>query len=81
MQPYYDYLLHKISKQDLWKKAQISDSQDVIHREISYATFDELVKIIKNNLKAKKLKNVDVIIVGPPCQAYSIIGRAIMKKI
>lgn len=80
MQPYYDYLLHKISKQDLWKKAQISDSKDVIHREISYATFDELVKIIKNNLKAKKLKNVDVIIGGPPCQAYSIIGRAIMKK-
>lgn len=80
MQPYYDYLLHKISKQELWKKAQISDSQDVIHKEISHTTFNELVKIIQNNLKTKKLKNIDVIIGGPPCQAYSIIGRAIMKK-
>ena len=77
---YYDYLLHKISKQDLWKIAQVSDSQDIIHREISYTTFDDLVKIINNNLKAKQLKNIDVIIGGPPCQAYSIIGRAIMKK-
>ena len=77
---YYDYLLHKISKQDLWQKAKVLDLQEVIHKEISYTTFNDLVRIIKNNLKAKKAKSVDVIIGGPPCQAYSIIGRAIMKK-
>ena len=77
---YYDYLLHKISKQDLWQKEKVLDLQEVIHKEISYTTFNDLVRIIKNNLKAKKAKSVDVIIGGPPCQAYSIIGRAIMKK-
>jgi len=77
---YYDYLLKKITSDKLWEEAGVSNSNDVINMTISNETFDDITKIIKNNLKEKKLKRVDIIIGGPPCQAYSVVGRARMKE-
>ncbi|WP_419767528.1 DNA cytosine methyltransferase [Arcobacter sp.] len=76
---YNDYLLEKITTEELWEKANILNSNDVINKPISSETFDDITTIINKNLKEKKLKNIDVIIGGPPCQAYSVIGRARMK--
>jgi len=76
---YYDYLLKKITRDKLWEVAEVSNSNDVINMTISNETFDDIAKIIKNNLEEKKLKKVDIIIGGPPCQAYSVVGRARMK--
>lgn len=77
---YYNYLLKKISRDELWKEANIIDSNDVINSTISDETFDDITEKVKSNLKKKKLKKIDVIIGGPPCQAYSIVGRARMKE-
>lgn len=77
---YYNYLLKKISTEELWQVAGVSDSQDVINKEISKNTFNDIVDTIKSNLISKGLSSIDVIIGGPPCQVYSIIGRAKMKE-
>ncbi len=77
---YYDYLLKKITRDELWKKANILNSNDVINATISDETFNDIVKKIKKNIKEKNVKKVDVIIGGPPCQAYSVVGRARMKE-
>jgi len=77
---YHDYLLKKITRDELWGKSGVADSQDVINTEISDNTFNAIVKTVKQNLKAKKEKKVDLIIGGPPCQAYSVVGRARMKE-
>ena len=76
---YYDYLLKKITREELWEKAKVKDSKDVINTFISDDTFEDITKTVKQTLKNKNIKNVDLIIGGPPCQAYSIVGRARMK--
>jgi DNA (cytosine-5)-methyltransferase 1 len=77
---YNDYLLKKITRDELWNKANVSNSNEVINTFIGDDTFDAITATIKKNLKQKNLKNVDLIIGGPPCQAYSIVGRARMKE-
>jgi len=77
---YYDYLLKKITRDELCKKANIINSNEIINETISDKTFENIAKKIEQNLKEKKLKKVDIIIGGPPCQAYSVVGRARMKE-
>ena len=77
---YHDYLLKKITRDELWEKSGVTDSLDVINTEIGDNTFNAIVKVVKQNLKTKKEKKVDLIIGGPPCQAYSVVGRARMKE-
>lgn len=77
---YEDYLLKKISKKELLKNANVLESDDIINIAISDNTFDSITKKVHNNMKIKKVKKVDLIIGGPPCQAYSVVGRARMKE-
>ena len=77
---YHNYLLKKITRDELWKEANVLNSSNVINATISDETFDDIVKKIQKNIKEKKVKKVDVIIGGPPCQAYSVVGRARMKE-
>ena len=39
-----------------------------------------IIKLIKSSMEKEKIKKIDVIIGGPPCQAYSVIGRSRMKE-
>jgi DNA (cytosine-5)-methyltransferase 1 len=77
---YNDYLLKKISTDELWEYANINNTEEVINTEISNDTFENISTKVKKNLKSKNLKKVDLIIGGPPCQAYSVVGRARMKE-
>jgi len=72
---YYDYLLKKIDRDTLWQKANLNKNE-IINSEISDNTINSIFNQIKTNMKNKNIKEVDVIIGGPPCQAYSIAGRA-----
>lgn len=77
---YYDYLLKKLTRDELWRESGVADSHDVINAEINNNTFSAIVKTIKHNLQRKNKKSVDLIIGGPPCQAYSVVGRSRMKE-
>jgi len=52
----------------------IKDS--VINCEISYENLLFLFKKIDKQLEISESKNLDIIVGGPPCQAYSVIGRS-----
>jgi len=60
-------------KEGLWKNVPERIINSVINKEISKKTIKDIFKKIDNELNGQK---VDIIIGGPPCQAYSVAGRA-----
>ena len=75
---YYNYLASKISKEELianhkkqWKKAKATALQISLGDE----NHNYVQKLVKKRLKGKKKW---ALIGGPPCQAYSVVGRSRM---
>jgi DNA (cytosine-5)-methyltransferase 1 len=71
---YTDYLRSEIkNKEELWNKIPKHLIDSVINKEISEKSLPDIFKTIDEELNNR---NVDLIIGGPPCQAYSVVGRA-----
>jgi DNA (cytosine-5)-methyltransferase 1 len=70
---YLAYLKNEISRDELWSKIPQKLLNTVINAEISELTIKNIFKHIDEQLNSDK---VDIIIGGPPCQAYSIVGRS-----
>jgi DNA (cytosine-5)-methyltransferase 1 len=70
---YYSYLKGEITRSKLWDSIPGEVMSSVIHSEITTNTIDKSFTSIDEQLTSKK---VDVIIGGPPCQAYSLVGRS-----
>lgn len=58
--------------------AQVPDyiTDSVINSEISYDNLSDLFGKIDRQLEISDNKKIDIVIGGPPCQAYSVIGRS-----
>jgi len=72
LEPYYDYLQSNISKTELYKLVPKRTLQSVLNYQISDKNINEIFDKIDSELKTKK---IDLLIGGPPCQAYSLLGR------
>jgi DNA (cytosine-5)-methyltransferase 1 len=73
---YESYLRNKKEKEDgckLWNQVPIDVTDTVIQAAIGEDTINPLFEKVD---KLRDGKEVDLIIGGPPCQAYSIAGRA-----
>ena len=70
---YYDYLKGKTSRKHLWDSVPQNLINSVINKEISAETLPFLFEAIDNEVGNEE---VDLVIGGPPCQAYSVAGRA-----
>lgn len=71
---YKDYLLGKITRDSLISKYDLQNEVDsVMCEKITKENCKSLITKVKTRLKGE---NLDIIIGGPPCQAYSYIGRA-----
>lgn len=77
---YKKYLCEKQEKEDgnkLWKQVPPEVISTVIQSEIGENTINEIFKLVDKLIKDK---HIDIIVGGPPCQAYSVAGRARMGK-
>jgi DNA (cytosine-5)-methyltransferase 1 len=70
---YHSYLKNTICRDTFWGETPEHLIQSVINDEISAKTIDKIFRQIDQQLYSKK---VDVVIGGPPCQAYSLVGRS-----
>lgn len=73
---YYDYEKGKITRKQLLEKVPEEELKTVINKEMSEATIKGIFNTIDDIKKEKGIDKIDVIIGGPPCQAYSLVGRA-----
>ena len=69
---YYSYLKGEITRDDLYKKVPKNVVDTVINVTISDDTINDTFKKIRQLANGHK---IDMIIGGPPCQAYSLLGR------
>jgi DNA (cytosine-5)-methyltransferase 1 len=73
LKPYNSYLKKDISRENFWKIIPEEIMHSVINDEISGKSTENIFKYIDKRLNSEK---VDLIIGGPPCQAYSLVGRS-----
>lgn len=69
---YQDYLKGNILRDELWAKIPDNLIKSVINTEISEKTLPYIFEQIDSSLNNEI---VDIVIGGPPCQAYSVAGR------
>jgi DNA (cytosine-5)-methyltransferase 1 len=75
---YQNYVLGNITRDEIIEKYGLQNERDsVICAKIGDKNYKELISEIKKRLNGERL---DIIVGGPPCQAYSHIGRAVDDK-
>jgi DNA (cytosine-5)-methyltransferase 1 len=72
---YYDYTAGLISRDELFALLPNEMSDLIINTEISDDSIEDIFSKINTNLNKLENKEIDLIVGGPPCQAYSLIGR------
>lgn len=70
---YADYLDGNLSRQEFFAHVPELITSSVINAEIGKATLPDIFSKVDTLLKNRKL---DLIVGGPPCQAYSVVGRS-----
>lgn len=71
---YLQYLRGEINRQELYSKIPNDILSSVIHRAIGEENNAAIFGSIDSKLPADG--EIDLIVGGPPCQAYSLVGRA-----
>jgi DNA (cytosine-5)-methyltransferase 1 len=71
---YLDYLKGKIQREEFYN--HLEGPNPVINTEIRKNNRNMIVEKIRENMEQLNIKCIDLFIGGPPCQAYSLIGRA-----
>lgn len=76
---YKKYILGEITRDELIDKYDLQEERNsVICAKIEKDNYQKIIEQVKIQLNGKRL---DIIVGGPPCQAYSYIGRAQNKNI
>jgi len=70
---YYDYLHGRVTRSQLYQSIPEKETVSVVNAEISKDTIKNIFNQIDSLLDGK---SVDLIIGGPPCQSYSLVGRS-----
>lgn len=73
---YMDYLKKKITREQLYNMIPREIIDSVVCETMSVDSMPSVFARIDRAMKFRNIKTVDIILGGPPCQAYSMAGRA-----
>ena len=76
IQFYHAYERGEITRAELMEHIPEEVIATVINEELSDKSIKGVFEQIDKNMKDAGVEHVDVIVGGPPCQAYSLVGRA-----
>ena len=71
---YQKYLYGQITREELYNLIPNELLESVINKKMTDANMDSIFTKVDELIGAN---GVDVIVGGPPCQAYSLVGRAV----
>lgn len=74
---YHQYLRAEIDRDKLYSKVAQEELNSVINQTMSKESMPELFGKIDTLINKQRITSVDLIVGGPPCQAYSLVGRAV----
>ncbi len=77
---YQKYLKREISREQLYSYIPEELINSVINETMSEENMENIFNQINMALNNKKIDDVDLIVGGPPCQAYSLVGRAVKEN-
>lgn len=77
IEQYRKYLAGQITRDELYSLVPVTELNTVINETMSDHSMLGIYKQVDGSMKAKEVENVDLIVGGPPCQAYSLVGRAV----
>jgi len=72
---YKDYYYGKIDRDNFYSAIPFDKTDTVVNEEISEDKFNLIISRITDVKRQLDINEIDVIIGGPPCQAYSVRGR------
>lgn len=76
VQFYYAYERGEITREELFEHVPAQVIATVINEELSDKSIKRVFKQIDKSIEDAGVGHIDVIVGGPPCQAYSLVGRA-----
>jgi len=75
LKTYHRYLKGDLSRDELYEEIPQSILDSVINAEITNESVERLCTEVRRRLRAAEARSVDLVIGGPPCQPYSLLGR------
>lgn len=76
MDDYNRYMRNEISRDELYAMIPPEILDTVIQETMKKNSMPALFNKIDNLMEAQGIEDIDVLVGGPPCQAYSLVGRA-----
>ena len=76
MEIYNNYVTKKISRKEFYRSVPEYLINSVITREIRGDNINTIFMEIEKRMYSAGVSRINVLVGGPPCQAYSLVGRA-----
>lgn len=77
---YKKYQKGEITKDELYNQMPDGLMETVINREIGEESIQYIFDRVDKIIQTEEMQELDLIIGGPPCQAYSLVGRAVSSN-